>query len=298
MRTAGSLLVAIVLALPGCGGSGSGNTTSPPAPVGPYPAGSAELRQFNAINAIRQANNLPALAQDSKLDQVAANHASYLASHAATTSEIQSAVESSQFTGFTGATPQDRCTQAGFNGVCSSASAWSEGAITGCAASPYYGLAILDEAATSIGIKVPGAAYPTVEAAGPHLQLGAPIPQAPGSPTWDWNFISVSAIHRAIHLRLDPDVGLLVHEITVRDSSGNPISGTLLTNAESRTDASQTVDPAGRVPRHAAVYVLDSVPPDRTYTVHLSYSLHIINEVPWVWGPIPLDRTVVGSCPS
>lgn len=119
----------------GCGGGGeSGNDVSespPPADIQTsvsaplYPADSSELMFFNFVNSVRQQIGLGLLALNAQLDQAVTNHARYLDSGGGS-EEIESGLENSQKTHFTGVTSQDRCNHTGYRGECPQEAAWSE----------------------------------------------------------------------------------------------------------------------------------------------------------------------------
>ncbi|MHB8951176.1 MAG: CAP domain-containing protein, partial [Rhodoferax sp.] len=80
--------------------------TSVPAPT--YAADSEELVAFNVLNAQRAHCGFGLLAQDTKIDVAAKNHASYLILN-----HLQGHYQASGDLGFTGVTPADRVLSAG-----------------------------------------------------------------------------------------------------------------------------------------------------------------------------------------
>lgn len=125
-----ALIIAITSLLAACGGggggatSGSGSTqpgqgsgssqvTAPTGTtmVGPnYPAATAQLQIFTAINAYRQQCGFPAFQQNTLLDKAAQNHADYMVANGATLTHTEAAAS----TGFSGVSPQDRAAAVGW----------------------------------------------------------------------------------------------------------------------------------------------------------------------------------------
>ena len=172
-------LFAIAVLNTACGGGGSSSSGGSPSdgdlqmsvPEPTYANPSGEHYWFNFINQVRAANGIGLVMQDTKLDLAAQAHANYLRSHTATLDEQQSGIELPQFAGFTGATAQDRCNQAGYAGSCALSAMWTEPAYL-LRASPYLGLLILEQGERHIGITEPGCLVFTGVSCGPHLQLG------------------------------------------------------------------------------------------------------------------------------
>ena len=292
-------IIAISIAACGGGSSGSGTPPAPPIPVPPdpvppdpvppdpvtvtpYPANSPELSLFTSINALREANGLPLFVQSNQLDQVASHHRAYLKSHDATPTEWQSGIELPAQPGFTGATAQDRCTAVGYTGTCAQERAWSQPAYA-CDASPYFGLVVLDQSARQVGIEIPDCIAFGGMSCGPDIQLGQPAGGEPAALAAD--AVLVAALHGTIHIQVSRGERLSISRLVVRDSGGNLLGGTLLTQAN---------DPLGRIPAHAAVYILDSTSMDGVYSIELEATRQ--GQEPVVW-PFVVQRTVTGSCP-
>lgn len=147
-----SVIVIAAAVLAACGGGGGGDTTSTtttgtptaivpsvttagnlalsvPAPT--YAAGSVELSMFNQLNDARLNGGFGMLAQNTKLDQAATNHANYLITnfYNSATNILDSAIlavdpatgllnghiEKAGNPGFTGVKPADRVKAAGYN---------------------------------------------------------------------------------------------------------------------------------------------------------------------------------------
>ncbi|MCC8397258.1 CAP domain-containing protein [Paraburkholderia sp. MMS20-SJTR3] len=85
----------------------SANTSTPQ-----YAANSAQLAVFNTINQQRQQCGLPALVENTQLDQAAQAHAAYMGQNGGTITDTEVASNP----GFTGATYADRATHVGFPG--------------------------------------------------------------------------------------------------------------------------------------------------------------------------------------
>lgn len=84
-------------------GSGSGQVTAPAGTTlasSNYPAATAQLQIFTAINAYRQQCSFPAFQQNTVLDKAAQNHADYMVANGGTLTHS----EVSGTAGFTGAT--------------------------------------------------------------------------------------------------------------------------------------------------------------------------------------------------
>jgi hypothetical protein len=256
----------------------------PPDPVTviPYPANSSEWRLFTWINGLREGNGLPALLQSNQLDQVASHHRAYLESHDATPTEWQSGIELPLQPGFTGAASQDRCAAVGYTGTCTQDRSWSQQTAFVCDASPYLGLLIFDQSSSQVGIKVPGCRVFTGMVCGPEIQLGLPSGAMPAALPAD--AVLIAALHGAIHIQVSRGERLSIARLVVRDSGGNLLGGTLLTQAN---------DPLGRIPAHAAVYVLDSTSMDGVYSIEIEATRQ--GQEPVVW-PFVVQRKITGSC--
>lgn len=124
-----------MLILQGCGGGGAssdpaptgggsaGGVNPPPAvvpgnlltsmPSNPYPAGSADAKNFNEINRIRLAGGFGAAVEDAVMTKAAAAHDNYMVLNITAGNPISGPhAETPGLPGFTGASPQDRCTAA------------------------------------------------------------------------------------------------------------------------------------------------------------------------------------------
>lgn len=103
------------------GGSSSGGDVQTSVPASTYTAGSAEAEAFTVLNNERQRCGFGLLAQSTKLDTAAGNHAAYLTNlmnaNAAPTGHTEDAANA----GFTGATPDVRISGSGY-----AATAWGE----------------------------------------------------------------------------------------------------------------------------------------------------------------------------
>ena len=266
------------IALFGCGGGGGDNplpedggqntadlqTTVPaptyPADLGPF-NGAGALELFNYFNQIRQHLGMGLLAQNTRLDTAAANHAEY-AVRAGGRDPANAIEEDTANAFFTGAMPQDRCTAVGYAGQCPLTAHWTE---TGYALhpSPYLGLTMLSQGAREIGIAMTDGPLFGAMTNGPVVQLGFPdgIPpqrQAAG-------FLLVTYLWGAFHIHINEGQTLTVDTFQVRDATDMLVEGQLLTHAN---------DPLHRVPLHAAML---TTPPGRepycdgsTYTVHFA----------------------------
>lgn len=141
--------VLITTSLAACGGGGGGNSTSPPpvavtctspqvlvngvctnpavtpanlqtsVPLPTYQAGSVELLAFTELNNFRKMVGLGLLAQNSKIDLAAANHANYIAANIDSDLTLFGHYEVATKAGFTGIAPGDRTAFAGYGPVAS-----------------------------------------------------------------------------------------------------------------------------------------------------------------------------------
>jgi hypothetical protein len=267
-----TLLAILGLAIGGCGGGGGDNSPTPPPadasglqtsiPGPTYASGSLELSYFERINAFRRTNGLGLLAQSTTLDQVAINHSAYLDSHDSS-DEYPSGIELPGYSGFTGATAQDRCDHAGYAGTCLQTAMWSQPDFIGVP-SAYLGLLVLEQGEREIGITVPLVfggqscdpllqlvlpAYPPVAgmpllSCGPHLQLGLPARTAPQQQ--EDSFLLVTGLWSAIHIQIKEGLALSITHMVVTDTANNIVAGDLITSSN---------DPQHRVAAHAAIFV-------------------------------------------
>ncbi len=110
------LSVSLMLSLASCGGSSSTSTTAVAANLQtltvPAYTNADTLAAYNAINAFRNSLGLGYWAQNTLLDQAAANHMAYSIANDPT---FQLDLESSNLTGFTGIYPADRATHVGYS---------------------------------------------------------------------------------------------------------------------------------------------------------------------------------------
>lgn len=113
--------LAAVLFLSACGGGGSipalvipPLAATPPASNPTYATGSALLQAFTELNSIRQAVGLDLLAQNTKLDTAAFNHANYIAINFFSDPSVFSHNEKAGLPGFTGISPGNRTVFTGY----------------------------------------------------------------------------------------------------------------------------------------------------------------------------------------
>lgn len=164
----------VVASLVGCGGGGgdSSSTATPPVAVPGgdstlvttittpvYSVGTEELAAFNLMNAERQRCGFGMLQQNAQLDHAALAHANWQISNNAYTH-----AETVGSTGFTGATPTDRATAAGYQpygsvaeslayGTSASKSGRGEAGVRELFVAPYHAATMLSPA-RDVGISV------------------------------------------------------------------------------------------------------------------------------------------------
>lgn len=143
-----ALAAAAVLALAACGGGGDGGSSTTPSnnnggtpptsgnsgdvTTPQYPSNSMQASAFALLNQQRQACGLPAVVENTLLDQAAQAHAQYLGTNA-----VISDTEINGNTGFTGATYADRAAHFGY--------ANSVNNVTGVSAGYYTNATLTDE---------------------------------------------------------------------------------------------------------------------------------------------------------
>ena len=172
-----AIALSISTLLTGCGGGGDTAAAVTPAPVVPttpvvkpstivtavatstYATTSEEYAAFNLLNAERQRCGFGTLAQNANLDQAALAHANWQLLN-----NTYSHTETTGTTGFTGATPTNRATAAGYSpsgsvseslafGTSPSKSGRGEAGIRELLSAPYHAATMLDSA-RDVGISV------------------------------------------------------------------------------------------------------------------------------------------------
>ncbi|OBR54077.1 CAP domain-containing protein [Paraburkholderia tropica] len=189
---------AATLALAACGGGGGGGgdsssgtnnsstgSTAPSASTGnvttpQYAAGSVQLAMFNQLNAYRQQCGLPALVDNTILDQATQAHAQYEADN-----NVVSDSETAGNTGFTGALYVDRAVHAGFpSGI----------SVGGASGGFYTGQTYTaDQLATQLLAGWFGGVYHSGVVMGPAVSVGfGEVEKATAGATQAWYAVSVT----------------------------------------------------------------------------------------------------------
>jgi hypothetical protein len=244
-------------------------------PTATYAAASQELSYFTRINAFRQANGLGLLAQNALLDEAVRNHVAYF-EHVQSGDTI---IEAPANTGFTGATPQDRCDHVGYAGTCEQTAMWPEISYLGVP-SRYIGQLVVEQGEREIGIAMTASCLViTGMACGPQIQLGlangaTPQRQADG-------FLLIAGLWTSLHVQINEGETLEVSSLQLRDTANNAVAGQLLSHAN---------DSTGRIPPHAIVFS-----PTSGWQCGAKFTVDIVATRNGT--PFSVNREVTWACP-